>query len=397
MKKIIVMGASRYNIMSIQALRKAGFFVIGADKNPNAPAFPYCDVAAAVDIVDAKAITELAREYQVDGILPTNEYAVPSASVATTELGLPGITPEMAVLFTMKEEMRKAWDKAGVPCPQFETAVTKDDFRRAVDRIGFPCILKPAYGLGGGSRGIIVVRSREEMDDAIAFSQSFYPDKPETLVETFVEAEYEHSAEVPVYQGEAHVLAISDKINTPLPFRIATDVIYPTRVSGERLQKLKETLCQAALSLGLRNGVAHVELATTKDGFYLYEAGARCGGGGTPAPIVSYVTGVDEVVEVARILTGQAPVHLEPVVNRACNYRFIMLPAGTVKDVSGVDEVRKQKDVLDFDFFVKPGDVLGGSTNGLDRRGFIIVGGETPEQVYKRSLELESMIHVTMA
>ena len=72
-------------------------------------------------------------------------------------------------------------------------------------------------------------------------------------------------------------------------------------------QALKQTIIDSVIALGIMNGAAHVELASTKSGFILFELGARCGGGGTPEPIVHYATGVNQFVELVRILAGDEP------------------------------------------------------------------------------------------
>jgi biotin carboxylase len=91
---------------------------------------------------------------------------------------------------------------------------------------------------------------------------------------------------------------------------------------------LEDHIKEAVRAIGIDFGAAHVELATTKDGFVLFELGARCGGGGTPEPIVPFVTGVDEFVETVRILSGDAPVNLKPKRNNGCSYHFITPKAG---------------------------------------------------------------------
>lgn len=393
MKKVLVLGASRYNVASIMSLRNAGFYVIGVDKNPQAAGFCACDAAEPVDITDAEGIIRIAKKHRADGIIPTNDFAVPAASAASSFLGLPGISSEAARACTMKEDMRRIWIQKGVPCPRVVIASEKEEFYQAVREIGFPCIFKPAQGLGGGSRGVIVVNREEDVEEAIAFSQGFYANT-RTLVESFIDAEYEHSSEVLIYNGVPHVLAVSDKVKSPLPYRVDNDVTYPTRLCGERLVRLKQTICDAVTALDLSEGVAHVEIATTKEGFVLFELGARCGGGGTPAPIVPYVTGVDEFVEVARILTGQQPQHMEPLYERACNYHFIVLPPGKIRSISGLEEIRSQPDVLDCALFVHDGEQIKPTATGLDRSGFIIVGGTSPEQVLARSRELEHLLKV---
>lgn len=395
-KRIIVLGASRYYSRSIAAARAAGYYVIAADRNPAAEGFAAADVGVQCDIVDREAVLRLARDHRVDAIVPVNDYGVPTAAYVARVLGIPGISEECARLSTDKKAMRERWSEAGVPCPRVAVASTRAEFDRATEITGFPCILKPAHGIGGASRGVIVVPDRSALDQAITFSQSFYDDKA-TLVESFVDAELEHSAEVIVSRGAPYVIAISDKVKTPLPYRVDKSVIYPTRLSGGKKELLVDTIESAVRALDINVGAAHVELASTKGGCVLFELGARCGGGGTPEPIVHYSTGVDEFVETVRVLAGDDPINLVPIRTYGAVYHFLTPPPGRVTGVNGVDYVKTMDGVLDAEVFVKPGDFIESVTVGTQRAGFVIAGAPTREGALAIALEAEQRIRIAYA
>jgi biotin carboxylase len=396
MKTVLILGASRYYLRSIEAARAAGYRVIAVDRNPDSPGFSGADDFAVCDIVDKQGVLALAKQFNANGIVPVNDYGVPTAAYVASQLGLPGISERTAFLSSDKAAMREKWLADGVPCPVVREGQSESELRLAIEEVGFPCILKPAHGIGGASRGVIVVKNQEEVTEAIRFSQSFYADKS-TLVESFIEAEVEHSAEVLVYNGIVHVIAISDKVKTPLPFRVDKNVLYPTSISGDKLHRLKETIQKAVLSLGITQGAAHVELATAANGFVLFELGARCGGGGTPEPIVPYVSGVSEFTDLVRICCGDRPLIEMNSTLRGCNYHFIVLKPGVVAHVAGWDAITSDPDVLDAELFVKPGSVIEEVKTGLQRSGFIIVGGSDRDAAYRKGLELESRLQITYA
>lgn len=394
-KKVLILGASRYYALSIEAARKAGYHVIAVDQKEGSYGFRFADEYYVCDIVDKEAILDLAKRLEIDAIVPINDYGVPTAAFVAEHIGIAGISQETALWATSKNHMRNKWVEKGIPCPQVHLALTRADFEEGIEKIGFPCIFKPAHGYGGASRGVIVVNKSGELDEAIEFTQKFYDNK-ETLIESFIEAEVEHSAEVIVYKGEPHVIAIADKVKTPLPYRVDKNVIYPTRIEGHRLQELKTVIKDSVIALGIDVGAAHVEMATIKDGFVLFELGARCGGGGTPAPIVPYATGVEEFVETVRVLAGDEPRQLKPSLNRGCNYHFITPKPGIISSIKGEETVRNHENVLDFDLFVKPGDKINEVTVGTERAGFIIATGENREEAFKIGYKLEEEIVFTI-
>lgn len=395
MKKILILGASRYYIKSIEATKQAGYYVIAVDRSPESAGFSAAHEYFVCDIIDKEGVLKIARQLNINAIVPVNDYGVPTAAYVASKLGIKYISEETADVATNKEKMRKQWIKDGIPCPIVEVAENAEQIKGAIEKVGLPCILKPAHGYGGASRGVIVVRDRNQIDEAIKFSVSFYSD-PATLVESFIESIYEHSAEVLVYNGVPHVIAISDKIKTPLPYRVDKNVLYPSKMyETERINSLKKTISDAVVSVGITMGAAHVELATTESGFVLFELGARCGGGGTPEPIVHYSTGVDEFVEQVRILVGDEPLKLVPDKNLGCNYHFIVPEPGKIKTITGIDKVYAMNGILDFEFFKKPNEEIFMVKVGTERSGFIISTGKNQEEAYKKGCEAEELIKIT--
>jgi hypothetical protein len=197
-----------------------------------------------------------------------------------------------------------------------------------------------------------------------------------------------------VFNGKVHVLAIADKIKTKLPYRVDKNVIYPTSLPILQQKELVDTIKESIASLGINIGAAHVELATTKNGPVLFELGARCGGGGTPEPIIPFVTGVRMFVELVRIHAGDFPETLNPFLQRACNYHFLTPDKGKVLGISGLNTVRKNSAVLDFEMFKKVGDEIGEVEIGTDRSGFIIVGADSPAEAFEMGYSLEKEIKI---
>ncbi len=393
-KKVLILGASRYYSKSIEAARRAGYYVIAADRNPQSYAFAYADASEVCDIIDKQSVLEVAKKYAIDAIVPVNDYGVPTAAYVAAKLDLHGISEETAYWATNKGAMRKKWVASGVPCPKLELVETAEQAREAIKSIGLPCILKPTGGYGGASRGVIVIDNESTIEEAISFATRFYTDKT-LLVESFIDAQVEHSAEVLVINGKPVVLAIADKIKSPLPFRVDKNVLYPTKISGEAYRLLEKTICDAVLALNIHVGAAHVEIATTTKGPVLFELGARCGGGGTPEPIIPYVTGVEYFVAIIKSLAGDPVEAIQPMYKRACNYHFITPTPGVVKNISTPENFAVQgTEILDFEMLVKPGDTIKRVETGLDRAGFLIIGGESVEQVLEVGNTYENAIKI---
>ena len=393
MKKIIILGGSRYYLKSIQLVTENGYHTIVLDKNKFSPGFSVANQGIECDFSDKEEVLSIAKKYKVDAIVPLNDVGVPVASYVSQKLDLIGISEEVAQKSTNKDLMTQTWKKSGVPYSKSIVVSKKKEFYKAVKEIGFPCILKPAVGIGGASRGVIVVKKQIDLDNAITFSQSFFKEK-ETIIETFIESIHEHSAEVLVKNGIPYVIAISDKIKSKLPYRVDKNVLYPTKLSGKKLNELTNTIKEAVIAIGIDNGAAHVELATTKNGYVLFELGARCGGGGTPEPIVSHVTGIPIFLELVKILAGDENSDLKPRFNKGCNYHFICPDPGKIRTIEGGDKIKKLNFVLDFECFKKENEIITNLKTGLDRSGFIITTGNDQDEALQNGIDAEKLLKI---
>lgn len=370
---VLILGGARYYLKAIEAAKELGVRVCVVDRDCNAPAAKAADVFRAIDTTDTKEVLALARRERINGIVALNDYSVPTAAHVAHTLGLPGIPPEVAANAVNKHAMRILWRDRGVPSARFRAAWTIKEAKEAAEAIGWPVVLKPSWSLGGASRGVSLANGPEDLERAWNFAESFRHDDSVLVEERLIGSE--HSAETLTWNGETHVVAIGDKVKTDPPYRVDKSVIYPTLLRGTAFEQACETIRDAVRALGITHGAAHVEFCVTSQGAKLFEIGARCGGGGTPAPIVPYVTGIEMFKKVILLSIGLPVGDITPTVRRGCTYHFLTPRAGVVREVFGLEAVRRTEGILDCDVFVAPGDRLSDVRIGTERAGFIIAGG----------------------
>jgi len=378
-KRLMILGASRYYVRSILAAKELGCEVLVVDRNPEAEGFRYADRHEVMDISDLEGSLSVAEKYDIEGVVPVNDFGVKTAAFIAEEMGIVGISRRIAEYSTSKAWMRKIWKKAGVPSAKFTIVKTLKQAEKAVQKFNaWPIIFKPVDSRGGGSRGVSVIDNIDGIEEAFKFAQSFYQDK-NVVIEEFLSGS-EHSIETLTFEGITHILAVSDKVKTDPPYRVDKSVIYPTKRQGSDLERIKNVAKEAIGAIGICCGPVHVELCFTKNGPRLFEIGARCGGGGTPDPIVPFLTGIDMFKEVIRIALGERPKNITPRYSRASVYRFLTPRPGMVKGVTGQEQVKKWPNILDCEVLVGEGDGVNPIKVGADRAGFIITGGDTSEQ-----------------
>lgn len=390
---ILLLGASKYQVPIIKNMKALGHYVVACDSNPHAIGLEVANKSYVVTISDVEEIQKIAQDCQIDVIFPINEIGVMVAAKVNHFMGKIGNSLESSKMACSKSLMRKMWIQNGVPCPIVKEAIGYNDIVKSIEEVGLPCILKPANGLGGASKGVISIFNESDIEEAIKFSQSFYEDQS-ILIESFIDAISEHSAEVLISENEIQIISISDKVKSPLPYRVDKSVIYPSSLYKKDITYIHRVLSKSVSALGLSHGVAHIEFAITLEGIVLFELGARVGGGATAPIIVPLVSGVDEISETIKSLAGQEVEKINPKNNKGCVYHFLTFEPGEVLTINGFDDVMKLPFVIDADLFVKKGDRIGMLRTGNDRAGYIITVGETSEEAYNFALKAESMIEV---
>jgi biotin carboxylase len=385
---ILVLGAGRYYTRVLSKLREADFTVFAIDRDPQAPGFALADDSAPVDIANHPAVVEAARAWKVDGVLPINDVGVRSAAAVVEAMGLRGPTRATAELANDKGLMRERWRDSGLPVPEFRVVHTLEEAHAAMDAIGLPVVVKPADS-GGGGRGVSVVRASHELAWAVDLAQPFARNG-RILVESFLDGT-ELTVESLSFDGDARVLAMSDKVKAPLRTRVATSLNYSAAVSEDMRRRVEQLTASAVTALGVVHGPAHTEIILTRDGPFLVETGARGGGGHLFHTIVQAVSGVDFVAESARVLTGGTP-RVGAVLRRGCVYRFFNPPDGILRGVHGVEGAAGLPGVLDLAIVKELGSRVGNLVNSLERVGYVVTAGDDRDQAIARADAVEQAV-----
>lgn len=125
-------------------------------------------------------------------------------------------------------------------------------------------IVKPADN--SGSRGVDLLKNNdaESLKNAFEYSKSFSR-TGESVVEEYIEGS-EVSVETMSIDGECHVIQITDKITTGVPYFVEMGHSQPSMLSEKIKGEIAEVAKAANKALGISNGPSHTEIKVTKDG-----------------------------------------------------------------------------------------------------------------------------------
>jgi formate-dependent phosphoribosylglycinamide formyltransferase (GAR transformylase) len=179
--------------------------------------------------------------------------------------GVAGPDPRTADLFRDKARMKDALRAAGIPVARHRLLHRPEDADAFVREVGFPIVLKPPAGMG--CKATWRVNSPEDLREAVAASRPS-PQNP-TLAEEFLRGR-EYSFETITIGGQPRFHSISHYLPTPLEVMenewIQWCVMLPRDIYGPEYDDIRAVGIKVIQTLGLEDGVTHMEWFRRADG-----------------------------------------------------------------------------------------------------------------------------------
>lgn len=396
----MIIGGGQEHIIAQQAARSLGLRTFVTDGNPDAPGLKTADDSAVVSTYDYKGTLSAAQTYQkergrISGVMTVASDVPFTVAYLAKELGLPGIPLEAARKVSEKMLMKETLSRGGIPLPLFQGISNPRDVKAFSERRGFPFIIKPVDSRGG--RGVQLVK--EKMD----LNQAFQTAKRESPTGRVMLEEYlpgpQLSVEGAIVEGEALLPAIFDRNYEYLerfsPFIIENGGQMPSRYSGSFKFEIESVMTRAGKALDICNGVVKGDFVIDRGSVKVIEIAGRLSGGFFGTVATPYSTGVNPVINLIRWSIGEDVGKKDwmPTKERGACIRFVFPPSGTVKEISGIDEVKRDKSCLYCGIFVKIGDRIGPFRSHPDRPAVVVAAGrDRKDSIYNAQRLIKQIV-----
>ncbi len=248
-------------------------------------------------------VSYLARNEQIDRIVPLDEFDLEVAAALREHLRVPGMGETTVRYFRDKLAMRKKAQEERILVPEFVPVLNYDRLREYMDRVPPPWILKPRTS--ASAIGIKKIHEPEQLWrilDELGDEQSFH------LLERFVAGDVFH---VDAIVSDREVLFDEAHQYASPPFEVyhggglfCSRTLPRDSEEAHTLKEMNRTLVQ---KLGLLQGALHSEfIRGQEDGrYYFLETAARVGGAHI-IEMVEAATGINLWHEWARLEIAQA-------------------------------------------------------------------------------------------
>lgn len=368
MKKLLLLGGSRYALPIIEAAHSMGCYVITCDYLPENVAHRYSDEYCNVSIVDERAVLEAAKNLAIDGIMSfACDPGVVTAAYVAEKLNLPTCGPYESVRILQNKKMFREFLKRQGFCVPFAKGYKRvEEALKEWDLFRWPVIVKPVDS--AGSKGVTKVDDPGMLEKCIQYALKFSKSNG-FIIENFLESKYHPSdSECFSVNGELKFVSYSAQrfdVSCENPYAPAAFSWQPT-ISVRHRKELTDELQRLLHLLDMGTSLYNVETRECIDGkAYIMECSPR-GGGNRLSEMIRYGFGVDLISNAVRFALGEPLEDLEQ--KEIDGYWAEMIlhsdKSGKYGDIYVADEIRHN--IIEQDIWVEKGEQIN-SFSGADK------------------------------
>ncbi|MFF7476912.1 ATP-grasp domain-containing protein [Streptomyces sp. NPDC008092] len=360
-----------------------------------------CDIAG----MNLEEAAEHIRVCEPEAIVTFSEYQLERTAQLAERLGLLFHAPDRIESLTRKYTQRGLLNAAGVSSVSTRLVHDEGSARRALAEIGVPAVLKPDRGTG--SRSTYPVDSLEELIDICA---EVFPAGAEmgSAAEAFVLEQQIPgmptswpwgdyvSVESAVHEGEVTHVAVTGKFPLAEPFR-ETGSFLPADLSESLREEVLDTASRAVRALGVRSGLCHTEIKFSPQGPQVIEVNGRLGG--RIHELLHQSTGMNAIELAVRIALGDdtALRGIDLTVYRSIAFLYAKVPdlrAKILREVRGVEQIRKRPEVTRMIVHQAPGDRIDWRTGRLGNIYVCYGSVPTHEELAQLLVDIEEIVQI---
>lgn len=383
MKKLMILGGSRYALPVIDAAKKLGIYTITADYLPDNIAHKYSDEYVNVSIIDKEATLKAAQEKNIDGIMSfACDPGVVTAAYIAEQMGLPNVGPyESVCILQNKGRFRKFLSDNGFNVPVAKSYKNINEALDDIELFNWPVIVKPTDS--AGSKGVTKVENLEKLEDGIKYALSF-SHSDEFIIEDFI-AQKGYSSDTDSFSANGELKFVSFNCqrfdsNAENPYTPAA-YSWPSSMSQEHQEELKNEIQRLITLLGMKTAVYNIETRESDNGkAYIMELSPR-GGGNRLSECLRYATGVDMITNMVKYSVGLPIDDIEQKPYEGCWCEIILHSdkPGVFDDLWISDLIKDN--VIERDLWIEKGTKVGGFSAANEAIGTLVLNMKSQEAI----------------
>ena len=396
MKKLLLLGGSRYALPVIKAAHDLGHQIITCDYLPDNIAHKYSDEYCNVSIIEKDAVLEVAKRLKIDGVMSfACDPGVVTAAYVAEKLDLPNVGPyESVCILQDKGRFRKFLTDHGFTVPTAKSYTLMEDAVKDAGMFHWPVIVKPTDS--AGSKGVTRVNEPDMLRPAIKHALEF-SHNGHFIVEDFIQQKG-FSSDTDSFSVNGNLKFVSFNcqrfdVKAENPYTPAA-YSWPSSMSDAHQTELSSEIQRLLHLLDMKTSVYNIE---TREGIddkaYIMECSPR-GGGNRLSECLKYATGVDLITNAVRGALGEEVIDVEQK-----DYNGYWAEIVIHGDKSGVfsgllisNELRDS--IVERDLWVREGERIGGFTAANEAIGTLVLRFENQNELQAVMNDIPKHIHV---
>lgn len=393
MKKLLILGGSRYIVPVIKTAKELGIYTITCDYLPDNIAHKYSDKYVNASVIDKDRILEISKELKIDGIISfACDPGVVTAAYVAEKMNLPFQgSYESVKILQNKGLFRKFLNDNGFNCPHAKSYTNINEPFDDIEYFNWPVIVKPCDS--AGSKGVTKVEKPEDLKGAISYALDNSLNKS-FIIEDYINRKgYHSSSDIFIVDGKIKFITYCDEFNdasSSNPFAPTNDV-HPSTMKLENQKQLTKELQRLMDLLKMKNGIFNVDACVGIGNIpYIMEVSPR-GGGGKVAEIQHMAYGVDLI---KREIQSAVGLPIDAFEEYKCDGVWVLMSihlkskkGGKLKEIY-IDPLIKEKNLKMMDVIVKQGDYIEPYTGENMAIGSLFLRFDSREEL-NRVLPLE--------
>jgi biotin carboxylase len=222
------------------------------------------------DALDTEQITYAAQKLSeqhgaIHRLFGAVEHMQAPLAEARAQLGIAGMSVEVAKNFRDKARMKDVLRAASLPCARHKQVNSDDDAWAFADEVGYPMVIKPLAGAA--------TQTTFQVDDADGLQKALAVMKPSAqqsaIVEEFITGD-ERSFETITINGKHIWHSLTHYLPSPLDVMrnpwIQWCLLLPREIDAPEYDDIRQIGTRALDALGMDTGLTHLEWFRRKDG-----------------------------------------------------------------------------------------------------------------------------------
>jgi len=401
-KKLLLLGTNSSSCDIVNYARSQGAYVIVTDNLAVAKsaAKQIADENWLVSTEEVDTIEKLARRNKVDGIFAgASEFNLEKALTLCERIGLPFYcNRKQWETCSNKQSFKQLCRDNGVPVTR-EYQIDGNSESEDLKKIKYPVVVKPV-DLSSG-KGLHLCQNEDQLlqsyEKAVSLSKT-----NKAIIEEFIKGD-EYTAAYTIKNGEFRLTFMMDRYVDLEPTESGTiglpqAFLLPSKYIDKYTRELNDKVINMFQSIGLMNGFVFIQGRLNNEGFHLFESNYRLGGSSFHRFNIKLngVNCMEMLVNYA--LTGNMDGYdlslINPKFNKYCCCLPLLSKGGIVGKISGLEDIRNKKSLIDMDKVYKVGDFIekSGTLKQIILRFFLVE--DTPQEINNSIRQIQDTVKI---